>query len=108
MMNPEVKKLWLEALRSGKYEQGRGKLRSTDNKFCCLGVLCDISNLGVWEGGRFVYYLGSGGILPTAVMVWAGLDDVDPKIDSSVRSIEANDMFRKSFAEIADLIERNL
>jgi hypothetical protein len=29
---------WLDALRSGKYEQGTGTL-CHDNKYCCLGVL---------------------------------------------------------------------
>lgn len=34
---------WVEALRSGKYEQGAGALRRTDSgeaRYCCLGVLC--------------------------------------------------------------------
>jgi hypothetical protein len=29
---------WLEALRSGKYKQGQGFLRDTDDRYCCLGV----------------------------------------------------------------------
>ena len=33
--------LWLEALRSNNYAQGSFSLRR-DNKFCCLGVGCDI------------------------------------------------------------------
>lgn len=33
---------WLEALRSGRYEQGKGFLRSLDHKYCCFGVLCEI------------------------------------------------------------------
>lgn len=48
-MNPEVKVLWLAALRGGSYKQAAGHLRKTrgpvDNAegFCCLGVLCDIA-----------------------------------------------------------------
>ena len=34
----EVGQRWLNALRSGKYPQARGKLQ-TDEGFCCLGVL---------------------------------------------------------------------
>lgn len=41
-MNPEIKAKWIEALRSGKYKQGQNRLRSIDNHFCCLGVLCDV------------------------------------------------------------------
>lgn len=36
---------WVAKLRSGEYTQGRGNLRSRDNKFCCLGVLCDLVGL---------------------------------------------------------------
>lgn len=58
-MDPEMKAKWLEALRSGKYAQGTNALRtycdpeSPDKGvtplFCCLGVLCDISNIGRWN-----------------------------------------------------------
>ena len=44
-LNPEIKKKWLTALKSGNYKQGTGKLRRRDNSFCCLGVLCDISGI---------------------------------------------------------------
>ena len=39
-MKPEIKQLWINALRSGKYQQGTGCLRKED-KYCCLGVLLD-------------------------------------------------------------------
>lgn len=40
-MNQEFKKEWIDALRSGKYEQGKNQL--VDNgKYCCLGVACDL------------------------------------------------------------------
>ena len=45
-MNQEVKKIWVEALRSGKYQQGRGKLKRSDDlkpTYCCLGVLCEVA-----------------------------------------------------------------
>lgn len=53
----EFKAKWLEALRSGKYTQTRGKLRRTAQQgndpdripgFCCLGVLCDIIDPNAW------------------------------------------------------------
>ena len=40
------------ALRSGKYRQGMNQLKK-DDKFCCLGVACDISGLGDWEGDTY-------------------------------------------------------
>ena len=37
------------ALRSGKYRQTRGRLRDSKG-FCCLGVACEISGVGKWNG----------------------------------------------------------
>ncbi len=37
-----LKEKWVKALRSGKYEQGVGKLQTYDGHFCCLGVLEDV------------------------------------------------------------------
>jgi len=42
-MDPVLKSKWLSALRGGEYEQGRGRLRNSDNHYCCLGVLADIA-----------------------------------------------------------------
>jgi len=43
-MDQKLKKLWISALSSGKFEKGKGSL-NRENKFCCLGVLCEILNL---------------------------------------------------------------
>ena len=47
-LDPEIKAKWLEALRSGKYEQGKGCLRDHEGKYCCLGVLADIVDPEGW------------------------------------------------------------
>lgn len=36
-----LKQEWLEALKSGKYVQGKAQLKHK-GKYCCLGVICDI------------------------------------------------------------------
>ena len=42
-MTQEDRDEWVAALRSGKYQQGRGGLlESRSNTACCLGVLCDL------------------------------------------------------------------
>ena len=33
---------WVDALKSGEYKQGQSRLRNIENKYCCLGVACDI------------------------------------------------------------------
>lgn len=52
-MKTEIKQKWVDALRSGEYEQGKWKLTRIDDytdimgqgkeRFCVLGVLCDIA-----------------------------------------------------------------
>lgn len=42
----KARRLWVKALRSGEYKQGYGYLhykRGGKDKFCCLGVLCDLA-----------------------------------------------------------------
>lgn len=53
-MDKKTKKEWLKALRSGEYKQGDGALRKEDDdcggeKFCCLGVLCDLIEPNQWR-----------------------------------------------------------
>ena len=47
-MQKELKEKWVEALRSGSYNQCAGLLRSVDG-FCCLGVLADVANPYGWD-----------------------------------------------------------
>jgi hypothetical protein len=50
MLTEEQFQKWVEALRSGKYRQGRYALRS-GNCFCVLGVCADV-NKGGWKKNR--------------------------------------------------------
>ena len=45
-MDAAVKERWVKALP--EYKQGRGKLYDGE-KFCCLGVLCDIELDAEWD-----------------------------------------------------------
>jgi len=45
-MKPELKKKWVEALRSGKYKQTKDYLKikkASGYSHCCLGVLCEVA-----------------------------------------------------------------
>lgn len=55
LLKEEWKKKWLEALRSGKYKQGKGVLQNDKGEFCCLGVLCDLmpEEVGKWATSCF-------------------------------------------------------
>ena len=130
MMNSKVKEAWVNALRSGKYEQGSERLRSVSG-YCCLGVLCDIyaqEHNTEWEfrGNEetnlqpmdYWYYEGESEFLPESVMDWAELKTNNPSLQVDVDDGEDSWNYKDdvsnlndsgcTFAEIADLIEAQL
>lgn len=62
---------WLEALESGKFEQGQTCLKK-DNKFCCLGVACELSGITAIPAARHgvvrYEYLGERHYLPKEIV----------------------------------------
>lgn len=107
-MNPEVKILWLEALRSGRYKQTCHQLRNAEG-FCCLGVLCDISGLGQWDQNGY-YRRNLSGLhsdLPSFVAEWAGLPS-NPLASDGTPLADLNDLAGLTFPQIAGIIERDL
>ncbi len=112
-MNKEIKVKWLEALRSGKYKQGKQRLRSkVTDRFCCLGVLCDISGIGEWVVNRVGNYEYSNplvkddsaaSILPAFVIDSSGISQ-----EHRCNLMTMNDEGNKTFHEIANYIEKEL
>jgi hypothetical protein len=108
-------KLWVAALRSGKYPQGRNCLSDGIN-LCCLGVACEVA---IENGtpvtkkpsptGQYVFYDGSIGILPDSVRDWLGLTTRSGQYlakDGKYADLTVgNDDLRLTFSEIADIIE---
>ena len=47
----ENRRIWVEALRSGRFSQARESLRDKSNpgQYCCLGVACEISGEAEWQ-----------------------------------------------------------
>lgn len=135
-MDSRVKEMWLHALRSGEYKQGRNFLRDGD-RYCCLGVLCDLAeshgivesrhltvreiedlaNRDQREDEPFGYYsepqeyIHDDAIqLPVAVQAWAGLQTADPLVPHGSGRITLANLNDRghSFTEIADVIEQGL
>ena len=115
-MKEQIAKDWIKALRSGKYEQTTGTLK--DGKgYCCLGVLCDISNKGSWKFDKindtieFILNTTSKkeeialAKLPISIENWAGMSSGWGSLPG-MRLTSLNDQ-GKSFFEIADLIEKH-
>ncbi len=124
-MNPEVKKLWTAALRSGEFKQGSNVLRSLDPetrsyRHCCLGVLCELhqreTSNGTWITGNYVtrHNESSSVKLTLTVAKWAGLDDVNPNLtdltdgDKKYSASHWNDFNGATFDQIADMLDRSL
>lgn len=111
---------WIAALRSGDYAQATGYLRTPDG-FCCLGVACDLFDPSRWSDEpttltrapyftfRFDQGLHESTTLPPNIRDayclktgdgWIGGDDG--------RYLAAMNDEGRTFAEIADVIERAL
>ena len=107
-MKEDIKAEWKKNLRSGKFAQGSGQLRTWDPdekvwKYCCLGLLCEMSGLGEWKAST---YLNNRHYLPVEVAEWAGIDPGnDEETDVQLRLGAANDEEGSSFFEIANLID---
>jgi hypothetical protein len=123
-MNQEIKRQWVEALRSGKFTQGRRLLCriNTDDgskTHCCLGVLCDILKIpsSVDDSDPDALQYGPEkdiSILPKIAVQLAGLSNPNPRVfvtpygttyETNLASLNDSG---KTFLEIADLIEAQL
>jgi len=109
-MKKRNKKIWIEALRSGKFKQGRGTLYK-DGKHCCLGVAYDVLVHGDWVDDEYdrwcIPHIGNSGYderdeLPGYIRRKLGISP-----DRMQTLISMNDNGH-SFNEIADWIEENM
>lgn len=119
-MKKEINKLpkkfkakWLKALRSGKYKQGNGNLKTGKGKnarYCCLGVACDIVGAKSITDKGFIR-TGSDirGITKVPKLLigsdYGYEDDYNPIVE---KLATMNDLTGSSFKEIANYIEKHL
>lgn len=102
----KARRMWVRALRSGKYHWGKEQLHPTDDKHCCLGVLCEVAI----KQGVITSYNPHTSYLPTAVKKWVGLNSTNRdfyapryRIDTLA---ELNDESKRNpFKQIARMIE---
>jgi hypothetical protein len=107
----EPQQKWVNALRSGKYEQCTGAL-TKDGKYCCLGVACEISSIELNPGWR-----NEGTLFYEArpVQEELGLKSPSGAFDGEgidLESTTCNELSRLNdagwtFNQIADFIESN-
>lgn len=119
---PEIKAAWLTALRSGEYVQARGVLRThhtqaiptqpikdgDPDRYCCLGVLCDIAVKqfavpGKW--GLYNFFEINGGAnetdLPKTIREWAGIHPDDENFLANMNDAARN------FDTVIEIIEEH-
>ena len=120
----EARKKWAEALRGGKYKQGRSKLCTQcaegEELFCCLGVACEVfmqHEYGlvkrVVTGERASSEYVSEGCpqslgLPFVVRSWLGMTSCEGLLTSGDSLVTANDRSKIDFLRIADIVESDL
>lgn len=101
--------LWIAALRSGDYRQGRNSLCDNRN-YCCLGVAAELFQTPTTEVRTdpegTVYFDTHCGVAPTYVMEALGLrGNTGPSRGNPFRSLAALNDNGCSFDEIADILE---
>ncbi len=119
-MKPEIKEMWIQALESGEYQQGRA-LHPDQDTFCCLGVLCDLYHKETGNG-EWINEVPGDGIIHFKTINWG-----DPAYYSSMPPPEVhhwaygetvrddffphlsglNDRSRYTFPQIAQVIREH-
>lgn len=106
---------WVEALESGKYQQGGGCL-CKDDRYCCFGVACEVFGLSHYvEHGQKHYECEAGSVVsypPTEICNGLGLRSYVGSLDYSIPTmgsyhrslVSLNDNAQAPFSEIARLI----
>ena len=120
-MNIEFCERWVDALRSGEYEQGTDALRTAENTFCCLGVACDLlvkdGVLSPWTRDYDDWTVeGVSEALPQdaqkfigSTTAWGKFDDLPIYVDGNYHYdlATANDT-GETFGQIANYIEAQI
>jgi hypothetical protein len=108
-MDNDLKQRWLDALRNGTYQQGQSRLRTQAGRYCCLGVLCDISGKGEWRkrGAEWYYEVGddSDFAYPPPAIADSIIDDAENGLFDKLTSMNDSGV---PFTEIATYIEKAL
>jgi hypothetical protein len=125
-MDPLIKQMWVDALRSGDYKQGTRRLHYLDSageeRFCCLGVLCDLAvkngvsvevHVNEFDSTKMPgtrrrkwYYDDDCVRLPQDVIEWTGHTTLNAS-EVMNELIILNDAVRKPFDQIAKFIDEN-
>lgn len=116
-------KQWADALRSGKYKQGKDFLlamrivakldeplpKQEVKTYCCLGVLCDIADPSNWRSANSNIYemMGNSSVTPEYIMIRAGLrtsmGHFNPTLEDMERLEKINPILHKRLQTYIDM-----
>lgn len=117
-MDAQLRQHWIEELRSDRYRQGRGALRShalseSVDSWCCLGVLLNLmvkpwawetSTTNPYRDPRLLYSVdGLSAAIAHHLAMRIGLSE-----DEQHAFVHMNDSQRLTFRQIADIIEAHV
>ena len=125
-MKKNIAEIWVKALRSGKFKQGRNALKyktKDSTRHCCLGVLCELYqkkhkrklptststdrfNMEIPRGAKFTTFADCGIDLPEKVMKWAGMKSEVGFVRSTGECLASMNDERMRFNKIAEVIEK--
>ena len=105
-----AQQLWVDALRSGEYQQTTETLQD-EKGYCCLGVACAVAK----DQGIEVHITAHSGLISggelsdqCAVWNWLGLQNSTGYISLNAGELtELNDSKGYTFPELADFIEEH-
>lgn len=99
---------WINALRSGKYKQGRvGYLKDKKGGYCCLGVLNELFPKLNLSGGSTICLENAAciGLQPNGELHHVGADKATPWLSELNDGSKYLNIKRFTFEEIADIIQ---
>ncbi len=106
-VSKSLQRKWIHALESGKYTQGHNTLRTQNDEFCCLGVLCDVVSPKGWNNENNCFdYDGSSISLTNPVKAKVGLleDSEDSWYSYTSALMKMNDEDNSDFIDIANTL----
>ncbi len=112
-LKPRIKKLWIAALRSGKYEQCKGALHRVNGGYCCLGVLTQLyikENKLKWKKGTRkrtkLAFDNEQEFVPKTVQTWANINVNGSYGYYGDKDLAEDNDNGLSFEDIANIIEK--
>ena len=100
-MDKKLKARWIKALESGRYKQGKGRLKKED-RYCCLGVLREVYSPNYPKGEMGI----DAGLLSSRLSAELGISK-ETQCELAHMN-DGDDREQQSFEQIAQWIMKRL